>query len=71
MAIYLTFMLPDDMVNVADVVVADTAIPTPSDGLCGMTIGTAVNAIGKVADTLEAVDDVLPHWIIIPFGSFV
>lgn len=64
-------MLPDDMVNVADVVVADTAIPTPSDGLFGMTIGTAVNAIGKVADTLEAVDDVLPHWIIIPFGSFV
>ena len=68
---YLTPMLPDDLVNVADAVVADTAIPAPSNGLCGMTIGAAVNATGKVADTLEAVDDVLPHWIIIPFGSFV
>lgn len=71
MAIYLTFMLPDDMVNVADVVVAATVTQTPVVGLFGMTIGTAVNATGKVADTLEAVDDVLPHWIIIPFGSFV
>ena len=71
MAIYLTFMLPDDMVNVADVVVADTVTSTPIVGLCGMTIGAAVNVTGKVADTLEAVDDVLPHWIIIPFGSFV
>lgn len=71
MAIYLTFMLPDDTVNVAEVVEADTVTQTPSDGLFGMTVGTAVNAIGKVADILEAEDDVYPHWIIIPFGSFV